>query len=134
MKSLYVKFAVITIMIMIISSLISFMLSNFYYQQKLKPYNDEKNTEIALEIANYIKNEKNIEVRFQDSGIGLTEETKERIFERFYREDSARSRTIEGTGLGLSIVLSIVRLHNGHLQVDSKKNVGSIFTVYLPKI
>src|SRR5690625_7554152 len=60
MKSLYIKFAVTTISIMIVSSLLSFMFSNFYYQQKLKPYNDEKITNIALEVSRFIENEENI--------------------------------------------------------------------------
>src|SRR5699024_9443201 len=62
MKSLYVKFAVTTITIMLISSLLSFMFSNFYYQQKLKPYNDEKITNIALEISQFIEDERQIDL------------------------------------------------------------------------
>ncbi|HWI48439.1 MAG TPA: histidine kinase dimerization/phospho-acceptor domain-containing protein, partial [Rummeliibacillus sp.] len=53
MKSLYSKFVVISICIMFLSGVISFLISNTYYQQKLKPYNDEKNTKIALDIANF---------------------------------------------------------------------------------
>lgn len=53
MRSLYVKFVWITIGIMIFSSVIAFFISNTYYQQKLKPENDEKNTEIALNIAEF---------------------------------------------------------------------------------
>lgn len=81
-----------------------------------------------------IESDKNIKVRFRDSGIGLSEGAKERIFDRFYREDSARTRTIEGMGLGLSIVASIVKLHDGSIKVESKKGIGSTFTVYLPKM
>ncbi|HLR52742.1 MAG TPA: HAMP domain-containing sensor histidine kinase [Candidatus Avamphibacillus sp.] len=92
-------------------------------------YNKENGTiDIAI-----IENETNVEVRFQDSGIGLSEEVRERIFDRFYREDSSRTRAIEGTGLGLSIVSSIVTLHGGRIEIDSKENEGSTFTVYLPK-
>src|SRR5699024_10477634 len=77
--------------------------------------------------------EKHIEVHVQDTGIGLSEEEKVRIFDRFYREDSSRTKKIEGTGLGLSIVSSIVTLHNGHLEMESDKDRGSTFIVYLPK-
>jgi len=69
----------------------------------------------------------------QDSGIGFTDDVKARIFERFYREDSSRTKTVEGTGLGLSIVLSIVQLHDGHVKVDSSQEHGTKFTVYLPQ-
>lgn len=74
-----------------------------------------------------------VEVHFQDTGIGLSAKDKERIFDRFYREDSSRTREIEGTGLGLSIVSSIVMLHNGHIEIVSDENKGSTFKVYLPK-
>src|SRR5699024_4066580 len=57
MKSLYVKFALTTISIMLVSGLLAFMFSNFYYQQKLKPENDAKNTRIALEIVDYLGEE-----------------------------------------------------------------------------
>lgn len=71
-------------------------------------------------------------VTFKDTGIGLKEKELERIFERFYRADTARSRTIEGTGLGLSIAWTIVKLHSGKIDVQSKENEGSTFTVELP--
>ncbi|HLR75053.1 MAG TPA: sensor histidine kinase, partial [Virgibacillus sp.] len=62
MKSLYTKFAVTTILIMLLSGLLAFMFSNFYYQQQLKPYNDEKNTTIALDIVKNIESEENIQL------------------------------------------------------------------------
>ncbi len=62
MKSLYVKFAVTTITIMVVSGLLSFMFSNFYYQQKLKPYNDEKITNIALEMSDYIESNRDVQL------------------------------------------------------------------------
>ena len=75
-----------------------------------------------------------IEVIFEDTGVGLSEKEKDRLFERFYRVDSARTSTIEGTGLGLSIVLTIVELHHGHIQVNSKVGEGSTFSIRLPKM
>lgn len=71
-------------------------------------------------------------IRFEDQGIGMSPEEMERIFDRFYRADMARTRTIEGSGLGLAIAANVVKLHNGKLNVTSKPNVGTVFTVTLP--
>ena len=57
---------------------------------------------------------------------------KERIFDRFYRVDTARTRSVEGTGLGLSIVAAIVKLHGGLIHVNSMENEGTTFVVELP--
>jgi two-component system sensor histidine kinase SenX3 len=67
-----------------------------------------------------------------DQGIGITESEQERIFERFYRTDPARSRATGGTGLGLSIVKHIAAQHEGEVAVWSKFGVGSTFTLRLP--
>ncbi|MBP2240776.1 signal transduction histidine kinase [Cytobacillus eiseniae] len=71
-------------------------------------------------------------ITFEDTGIGLNKTEVERIFDRFYRADIARTRTVEGTGLGLSIVETIIRLHGGHIHVRSKENEGTTFIVELP--
>ncbi|KKI89269.1 membrane protein [Bacillus sp. SA1-12] len=71
-------------------------------------------------------------VAFEDTGIGLTEEEKERIFDRFYRVDTSRSRIVEGTGLGLSIAATIVKLHGGQIHVNSTEEEGTTFVVELP--
>ncbi|MCM3124369.1 MULTISPECIES: HAMP domain-containing sensor histidine kinase [unclassified Mesobacillus] len=76
---------------------------------------------------------KMIEVTFQDTGIGLSKTEIERIFDRFYRADTSRTRTTEGTGLGLSIVWTVVKLHGGHIKVDSKDQEGTTFIIELPK-
>src|SRR5699024_8183415 len=62
MKSLYIKFAFTTIAIMLLSGVLAFLLSNFYYQQKLKPLNDEKNTKIALDMVAYIEEQEHIKL------------------------------------------------------------------------
>ncbi|MFF5996927.1 HAMP domain-containing sensor histidine kinase [Lysinibacillus sp. KU-BSD001] len=73
-----------------------------------------------------------IVVTFEDTGIGLSRTEIDRMFERFYRADTSRTRTVEGTGLGLSIVSTIVRLHEGKIHVDSKENEGTTIRVELP--
>ncbi len=67
-----------------------------------------------------------------DTGIGLTPEERERIFQRFYRTPAAVSRGEEGSGLGLCIARSIAEAHGGYIQVDSAEGHGSTFTVRLP--
>ena len=76
----------------------------------------------------------NEEIAFavQDTGIGISAENIEHIFERFYRVDKSRSRAAGGSGLGLSIVRAIVDLHKGSVHVDSTVGKGSCFTVLLP--
>jgi two-component system sensor histidine kinase SenX3 len=67
-----------------------------------------------------------------DQGIGIPQSEVDRIFERFYRVDPARSRETGGTGLGLSIVKHIATRHDGAVEVWSKLGVGSTFTLKLP--
>ena len=72
------------------------------------------------------------QIAVRDSGIGITPEDQERIFERFYRVDKARSRELGGTGLGLSIVKHLAQSMNGAVAVESEVGKGSTFTVELP--
>ena len=73
-----------------------------------------------------------VEIAITDKGIGMSPEDSERIFERFYRTDDARSRTTGGTGLGLSIVKHTINNHGGDIRVWSKLGQGSTFTVRIP--
>lgn len=68
-----------------------------------------------------------------DTGVGIPEESRERIFERFYRVDKSRSKEVGGTGLGLSIVKHAVMIHRGTIHVDSTLGKGTTITVTLPK-
>ncbi len=67
-----------------------------------------------------------------DTGVGIPDNAVERVFERFYRVDKARSRQSGGSGLGLSIVKSMVERNDGTISVSSKENVGTTFTVTFP--
>jgi signal transduction histidine kinase len=71
-------------------------------------------------------------IRVQDTGIGISPEEQARIFERFYRVNSDRSRTTGGSGLGLAIARAIAHAHQGTIQVQSELGQGSIFSVTLP--
>lgn len=82
-----------------------------------------------VKISIHQKNEE-IYVKIKDNGIGIIEEDQKYIFESFYKVD--KSRTLKGSGLGLAITKKIVRLHEGAIRVESKKEQGSIFTVTLP--
>ncbi len=72
------------------------------------------------------------ELSVADQGIGIPERDLERIFERFYRVDPARSRATGGTGLGLAIVKHVMAAHNGKVTVRSVEGAGSTFTLYIP--
>lgn len=70
-------------------------------------------------------------LRVTDTGIGIAPDEQRHIFDRFYRVDRSRARHKGGAGLGLSIVSHIVQQHGGHIEVESKPNCGSTFTVKL---
>jgi two-component system sensor histidine kinase SenX3 len=77
--------------------------------------------------------DKLVEISVTDQGIGIPEREIERIFERFYRVDPARSRATGGTGLGLSIVKHVATNHGGDISVWSNESSGSTFTIRLPE-
>ena len=74
-----------------------------------------------------------VEIAVTDQGVGIPEEDRERVFERFFRVDQARSRHTGGTGLGLSIVKHVVQNHGGDVRVWSQPGHGSTFTLRLPE-
>ncbi|MEU3713364.1 sensor histidine kinase [Streptomyces catenulae] len=74
-----------------------------------------------------------IEIAVTDQGIGISEKDRDRIFERFYRVDPARSRATGGTGLGLAIVKHVAASHGGEVTVWSAEGQGSTFTLRLPE-
>ena len=71
-------------------------------------------------------------IKITDTGVGIPEDAKDKIFERFYRVDKARSRDTGGTGLGLAITKSIIQLHHGVIRVHSELGEGSIFHIRIP--
>ncbi len=74
-----------------------------------------------------------IRLAVTDQGCGIAREHLDRVFERFYRVDKARSQELGGTGLGLSIVKHIAALHHGRVTVESTPGKGSTFTIVLPR-
>jgi two-component system sensor histidine kinase SenX3 len=72
------------------------------------------------------------EVSVTDSGAGISPENQARVFERFFRVDSSRSRETGGTGLGLSIVKHVAKIHRGEIKLFSQPGVGSTFTLRIP--
>ena len=76
--------------------------------------------------------EDGVAITVQDDGVGIPRAELERVFERFYRVDRARSRETGGTGLGLAIVRHVAQNHDGKVLVESKPGEGSSFTMQLP--
>jgi PAS domain S-box-containing protein len=74
----------------------------------------------------------NVELAVRDSGIGITEPNLAHVFDRFYRVEGARGRSVEGSGIGLSMVQELTRLHGGTVRAQSEAGRGSTFTVSIP--
>lgn len=86
-------------------------------------------TTITLEVTS---SKSNLLIKVADQGLGIKEQDKKRIFDRFYRVDKARSRSMGGLGLGLALAKAIVEHHHGDIWVEDNKPKGSIFIVQLP--
>lgn len=94
----------------------------------LKYNTADGNIEIAVE-----EKDEEIHVIFENTSMALKAEEIERIFDRFYRVDTARTRSVAGSGLGLSIVWTIIKLHDGGIEVDNSEDDRTKFVVKLPK-
>ncbi len=93
-------------------------------------YTPEKG-EISIKLG--VENE-NLLLQVSDTGIGVSPQFQQRIFERFYRVDKARSKSLGGTGLGLSIVNNIAEKHGGIVNIESQPGKGSTFSYYMPLV
>lgn len=91
------------------------------------------NAEAGSVVVGFLQNESNDVISVADTGEGISGEHLQRIFERFYRTDRARSREIGGTGLGLAIVKHLARLHGGEVSLRSTPGKGSTFSIELPR-
>lgn len=95
-------------------------------------YSDDE-VKVSLRLRN--PNEKMVEIRIKDRGIGLKEGESKRIFKRFYRVPNASTQNVKGTGLGLFIVRSVIKKHGGTIFAESKgEGKGTTFVVRLPKL
>ncbi|MCC4422483.1 GHKL domain-containing protein [Limosilactobacillus reuteri] len=77
--------------------------------------------------------DRHIILRVADQGQGIAKENRQKVFERFYREDESHSNKVAGSGIGLSIVKMIIEKYHGKITIHDNEPVGTIFTVYLPK-
>lgn len=116
-------------------------------EEKIMAFDEEKVERVILNlISNAIKftnpgdiievnleeKEKDVVIYVKDNGIGISEDELSQIFQRFKQVDSSLSRNHEGSGIGLSIVKSLIEMHGGKIEVESKINQGSKFIITLP--
>lgn len=91
----------------------------------------ERTPEIVIDTENSVKN---ILVKIQDNGIGMSKNVQKNIFKKFYREERGNIHNVKGHGLGLSYVKKIIEIHQGEVYVESEKGIGSTFYIKLPLI
>ncbi len=93
----------------------------------MKYSGDSRDIDMKLE-----KTENQAVIRVIDRGVGIDPQEQKKIFNKFYRVPSPENERTAGTGLGLSLVTHIVEAHGGRLDVNSKKEQGSVFSIFLP--
>lgn len=93
---------------------------------KYSPTNSTINVQLTAD-------DSQIVLKVTDQGQGIAKENRQKVFERFYREDESHSNKVAGSGIGLSIVKMIIEKYHGKIMIRDNEPVGTIFTVYLPK-
>lgn len=93
---------------------------------KYSPTNSTINVQLTAD-------DSQIVLKVTDQGQGIAKENRQKVFERFYREDESHSNKVTGSGIGLSIVKMIIEKYHGKIMIRDNEPVGTIFTVYLPK-
>lgn len=88
----------------------------------------------VISISAELSKKRQIQIRVKDSGTGIQPENREKIFQRFFREDKARSRETGGTGLGLAIVKHIMEVHRGEVVCEENSSGGSVFILTFPQM
>lgn len=102
-------------------------------ENAIKYSKSNKNEKIKIDITAY-QQDKDLIIKFKDYGIGISENSLEKIFLPFFREKRTRTEKIKGNGLGLSIVQKIISAHEGKILVESKVSVGTTITIVLPLV
>ena len=96
-------------------------------------YTDSGSVELDVSMSDKTENSLSLCIKVTDTGIGIKDEDMSLIFGDFQRIDEEHNHKVEGTGLGLSIVKRMIGLMNGHIEVSSKYEEGSVFTAYIPQ-
>lgn len=91
----------------------------------------EESKKVSIQV-DYATATREVIIKIQDEGIGISAEVLPRIFDRFYQVEDSKSRRFEGTGIGLSLVHELVKVLNGSIEVSSKEHIGTTFIVKLP--
>lgn len=97
-------------------------------------YTGEGSVDVAVALGKRTEDTATLVINVRDSGVGIKEEDKEKLFESFQRLDELKNRHVEGTGLGLHITYRLVDMMGGRIAFDSTYGVGSVFTIYIPQI